>query len=169
MTRRNRLPKITECIVPTPRTISLNDGLISQTLVAFLILAVRSVGHVYLRFTIRDMRLQHCKLQEQHRTLLQEQRRLMHESEVLCDVTRLREFGRNELQMIEPDVRTQVVVALPESIRSKYTEQSRTQEMLADVAGGGGELPLHQVLLSLADVNKAFAAPGAPAAEEQGL
>lgn len=166
MTRRNRLPKITECIAPAPRTISLNDSRITQTLVAFLILAILSVAHVYLRFTIRDMKLQHCKLQEQHQSLLQEQRRLMHESEVLCDATRLREFGRNELRMIEPDVRTQVVMSIPESMKRRYTEESRGKEMLADAAGVGGEVPFRQILSSLADVNKAFAAPGVAEVEQ---
>lgn len=162
MNRKNPLPMITDCFAPAPRSVSLNDHRITQALFAFLVFGLLSVAHIYLQFCIRDVKTQHQKLQEQCRNLRQEESRLQHENEALCDAAQLRDWARHERQMVESDPKTQTVAALPDSLKEKYVADAkvRGRDETLDFAtvGETQDAPVTRLLLSLVDVNKAFAA-----------
>lgn len=160
MTRKAPLPKITECFAPAPRSVSLSDSRISQALIAFLVLAALCVGHIYVRFTIRDMRVQQCKLELEFDQFMHEQTRLQSECQQLCESSRLRDVGRHQLGMLENDVRRQVIASVPQDLVAKYTEHPvrLPQPEIASSPELAGA-PVKQILMSLVDVNKAYAAP----------
>jgi len=167
MAQTTPLPKFTECFAPAPRPVSLNDRRITQALFAFLLLAVLCVAHVYLRFSIRDLKMQQHRQQELHRALLQRENQLRHESETLCDSSRLREYARRELKMVETDPRTQLVASVPTSLRDKYLGNDPAVAPRATMIASAIRAipmeaqkaePIQKFLLSLVEANQAFAA-----------
>lgn len=160
MTRKVPLPKITECFAPAPRTVSVNDCRITKAVLAFTVLAVLSVGHIYLRFLIRDMKLQQSQLVEQSDQLQRHAAQLESDCAKLCDSTRLRAVGRYGLHMVEESPQGRIVASVPDSIASKYAAQPLGSQPAGSVRGTqvADAAPVQQFLMSLVDVNKAYAA-----------
>jgi hypothetical protein len=163
MAKKAPLPKISGCFAPAPRPVSLNDHRITQALFVFLLLGFLCLAHVYLRFSITDIRLEHRQLQEQNARLQQRLNFLQHQSEKLCDSGYLRDYGLRTLGMVESDPRTHTVAAVPASISDKYLKELGPVHSVtvatsteADPAEGG----LQKFILSLVDANQAFASSG---------
>lgn len=163
--RSAKLPRISTCDnVRTAKHVSSVRGRLGQSVFAFLVLAMLAVAHVYLRFSIADLRLQQSQLQVRHRERAQVENRLIHENEALCDAQRMRDFARRELHMEESDPRTRVVMVLPDELRTKYTARSgaggATAASLRALAASADEKvqgTAQRLLMALLDMNKAFA------------
>jgi hypothetical protein len=101
-----------------PSPISLNGRRVTQTFVCCLVVTVLALSHIQLRFMINDMRLQHQRMQNVHRGLVQENRLLERNSAMLSDPSRLNDFARGELKMV--DTRERITVSIPAALRQKY-------------------------------------------------
>ena len=102
-----------------PSPISLNGRLVAQTFICCLIVTVLALSHIQLRFMINDMRLQHQRMQNVHRGLVQENRLLERNGAMLSDPNRLNDFARGELKMVE--TRERITVSIPAGLRQKYS------------------------------------------------
>lgn len=162
MARRQKQARFTQCFVTAPRPVSLNDRRITQALFCFIVLSLLGVGHIYLGFSINDMKLQHMRLQEKQRALLQNESRLQHEKEALCDMERLLDRARYDLGMQEVDPRERQVALVPAVLQERYAvptdgaralAAARVRDDIADQASG-----VKQFLFSVIAPNKAYAA-----------
>jgi len=151
------LPKLNDCVNTVPRPVSLSDRRVSHAVFMFIVVAVLCLGHVYLRFAIRDMKLQHKNLQHQVRSLIQQQSDLIHGNEALCNVEELRNHGRFQLQMVEPSHQERLIASVSTEARARYSEEAISLPMQFAEAEENALSPVKKVLLSLVDVNKAFA------------
>lgn len=163
MTRSVPLPKITECFAPAPRFVSLSESRITQLLLGFVAVAALSVGHIYLRFANQDIMLQHRQLQEQQSVLVREITSLEQQNAALCDAGRLKEFGLRDMRMVEDPALQRQLASVPSHISRKYSAVGASDRLIASSelldAEAEQQGTVKKVLLSIVDVNKAFAAP----------
>src|SRR5688572_16526055 len=101
-----------------PNPVSLNGRRVAQAFVCCLAIAVLALAHIQLRFVINDTRLQHQRMQNVHRALIQEHLTLERKSAMLTDTSRLQDFARSQLRMVETLDRSTAYV--PASVRDKY-------------------------------------------------
>lgn len=163
MARKATMPRITPCFPIAPRRASLTDRRVVTALFFSLALAFWGVSHVHLRFAIDDARMQHRRLQEQYRGLELKHMALQGETERMSELERLGQFARYELGMVEQDPRTRVVASVGSAVSAKYAESRSVA--VAEEAGAADALigrlpdvPGKSLLLTLVDVNQAFAA-----------
>jgi cell division protein FtsL len=171
MARRAAMPRITPCFPIAPRRASLTDRRVMTALFVSVVLAVWGVAHIHLRFAIDDMRMQHRRLQEQYRALEIRHMTLQGETEQMSELERLGQFARYDLGMVEQDPRTRVVASVPPAVAAKYAESRSVAA--ADEAGAADvlvgrlpDVPGKSWLLTLVEVNQAFAAATAAPADK---
>ncbi|MCX7718545.1 MAG: hypothetical protein N2111_09135 [Candidatus Sumerlaeaceae bacterium] len=163
MARKATMPRLTPCFPIAPRRASLTDRRVVAALLVSIVFAAWGVAHIHLRFAIDDMRLQHRRLQEQYRGLELRRMALQGETERMSELERLGQFARYELGMVEQDPRTRVVASVPTDVAAKYVESrsvaAADQGDAADtLIGRLPDVPGKSLLLTLVDVNQAFAA-----------
>lgn len=154
MAQKTLLPKISDCTAPAPRPVSLSDQRIVQVIGAFVLLSLLCVCHVYLRFTIGDLEVQRQGLQQKAQKLQQQTREIECEIAYLRNSMRLREYAKYQMGMEESDPRTQKTAMISKALEGKYQMAGSAQ--IAHPTRNSGSLT--QVLLTLVDANKAFAA-----------
>src|SRR5690606_18209562 len=86
---------------PVPKPLSLTGNRIIQATLVAAFLAFLALAHVHLQFAIRDVRLQHQRMQVGYRELLHQQAHLERSTALLKDNRRLQAFAIQELGMRE--------------------------------------------------------------------
>jgi hypothetical protein len=161
MAYATRLPQVSDCFAPIPRTISLNDRRVVQVVFCSVVVMILGLAHVHLHFAMRDARLQHSRMQQQRHALIQAESRMRHDIEGMCDSSRLRAYGR-EMEMVETRPNAQMMASVPAELKTKYMAASASPVQNAMQASLRTEdLTVQSVLFRLADANKAFAADAA--------
>ena len=155
-------PSFTQCFDPSARRVSLNRRRILRSLFVSILIGSLAVTHVYVRFVISDMRMQHFGLQEQQRDLLRQVAQIEHENSALADLVKLKEYGYNELKMVDTQPTERADAVLPQSIRERSFGPGRGLTAMNVLKGMNDSLELdaglfRRVLLTITDVNRAFA------------
>jgi len=102
--------------------VSLTGSRIVRAIMAAAIIALLSIAHVHLQFKIRDMRLQHQRMQMVKGELLQQRGHLERQNSFLSEPNRLAAYARYELGMEE--ITERPVAYLTASHREKYSNVS---------------------------------------------
>jgi hypothetical protein len=124
------------------------------------VLSALAIGHVYVRFAIGDVKLEHRTLQKRQRELFVNVTRLERENVAIADPERLRELGVDGLGMVNvlPEVRVQA--ALPQMLVDKYVHVGTPRGIVQprDTAlAAENRSPLMRVLMGVVDANRAYA------------
>lgn len=90
-----------------------------------IMIALLSVAHIHLRFTIHDLSIQANLLQRTHRDMKQERDYLLRTNNALSEGGRLNEYAIHTLKM-EPIVKGQELAVSPQ-IAVKYNADARVQ------------------------------------------
>lgn len=103
---------------PVPKPTSLTSTRILQGVLGAALVAVLALAHIHLQFVIRDMRLQHQRMQMGYRDLLQQHAHLERQAAYLKDHKRLYAYARHELGMRE--ITERPVAIVPSELKDKY-------------------------------------------------
>jgi hypothetical protein len=122
--RRQGLPLLSLCPATAEPDISLTRRRIARVLTGAVVLCLLGIGHLTLRFAVKDIRLQHGRLQSDQRELLQSVRRLEVLNETLCAPDLLKQRAVEQLGMTETMDGAAEYVPLPVALRAKYLAPS---------------------------------------------
>lgn len=134
-----------------------------QVLAAAGLVVALAIGHVYLRFVIGDIKMQHRGLQQQREDLFRQAAKLQRENAELCDMARLQKHAAEDLQMVESDPKDRVTAYMPLALRTKYAVGVVTPSVAQrasglEIAQENARTPVERLLLTITDMNRAFAA-----------
>ena len=125
--RRQRLPLLSLCQTTAEPEISLTRHRIIRVLMASIILCLLGIGHLSVRFAVKDIRLQHGRLQNDQRELLQTVRSLEMLNETLCAPELLRQRAVEQFGMTEQTGTAVEYLPLPPELKGKYLSPSVVQ------------------------------------------
>ena len=98
---RRELPRISACVTPPEMQVSLTARCVGLTLVVCAVVLMLGIGHISLRFAMKDLRMQRVALQMQQRELLQSVQALESQNEAMCNPEQLRQYAVERLGMVD--------------------------------------------------------------------
>lgn len=113
-------------VVPVPKPVSLTSNRIIQAMLGAAVIAILALAHIHLQFTIRDMRLQHQRMQMGYRELLQQHAHLERQTAFLQDYKRLQAYAVHELGMRE--ITERPIAFIPSLLKEKYSSTALAEQ-----------------------------------------
>lgn len=112
------------------------------------------MGHVYLRFQIADIKVQHVELQRQREELFRKSMELERQNAALCNLPELRQYALQQMQMVDSAPESRQTTLIPAALSDKYKTDAVAR---ASSHEEPAKRPLERLLLTLTDMNRAFA------------
>ncbi|HPB30262.1 MAG TPA: hypothetical protein PLB62_02295 [Candidatus Sumerlaeota bacterium] len=106
--------------------VSLNSWATMFFLFWFAITTVFLLGHVFLRFTTKDLKIEACRLQAQAERLRIQEKNLLWEIESLKQGDRLHEFAARDLGLVDADPVAIERLVVPACVIARYEQGCAT-------------------------------------------